>query len=63
MRGELSDFVRDTLLPSAGSDLGRWFDARRVARLVEDHIAGRGNYTEELDKLTTIALASARLLR
>jgi asparagine synthase (glutamine-hydrolysing) len=55
MRNELSGFVRDSLRGSDGEALATWFDMRKVSRMVEDHIAGRANYTDELDKVMTMA--------
>ena len=38
-----------------------WFDMPRVAQMVNDHIAGRANYTDEIDKLLTVAVAQKTL--
>jgi len=62
MRNELSGFVRETLFDSRNT-LSTWFETRRVEAMVDDHIRGRANYTDELDKLLTIAVASRTLLR
>jgi asparagine synthase (glutamine-hydrolysing) len=57
MRNELSSFVRDVLFRDDQRDtLAAWFDMRRVSMMVTDHIAGRANYTEEIDKLMTVAM-------
>ena len=55
MRHELSGFVRNALRRDDSGVLTDWFDMRRVGVMVEDHIAGRANYTDELDKLMTVA--------
>jgi len=59
MRDELSGFVRSVLIDD-GNRLSPWFDRRRVATMVEDHIAGRANYTDELDKIITVVLMRDR---
>ncbi len=56
-RNELSAFVRETLDGPAAADLNEWFDMRAVAAMADAHIAGRANYTDELDKLVTVAVA------
>jgi asparagine synthase (glutamine-hydrolysing) len=63
MRRDLAGFVRDTLIHDGKSDLRTWFDMSRVAQMVNDHIAGRANYTSEIDKLLTVALAQKTLFR
>jgi asparagine synthase (glutamine-hydrolysing) len=46
-RGELRDYVRDTLLaPDAASRT--WLRPQAVVRLVEDHLAGRANHGQRL---------------
>ena len=62
LRTDLAGQVRDTLSsPDAGLDA--WFDSKRIETMVEDHIAGRGNYTEEIDKLMTVTHAQRVLFR
>ena len=56
LRRDLASYLRDTLTSDGNSDLNRWFDMSRVAQLVNDHIEGRANYTDELDKLLTVSL-------
>jgi asparagine synthase (glutamine-hydrolysing) len=56
MRRDLSGYVRDVLIGDHG-DLGEWFNMSRVSDMVDEHIDGRANYTTEIDKLLTIALA------
>jgi asparagine synthase (glutamine-hydrolysing) len=55
-RHELSGFVRETLRSDDTGVLTACFDMRRVSVMVEEHIAGRANYTEELDKVMTVAM-------
>ena len=63
IRHELADFVRQTLIHSSPDELEPWFDTRRTAQMVDDHIEGRANYTDEIDKSMTLALACRSLLR
>jgi asparagine synthase (glutamine-hydrolysing) len=62
-RGELAGRLRETLLDGARRDLEPWFRMKNVELLVRNHLGGLGNYTDEIDKLLTVALASRRLLR
>jgi asparagine synthase (glutamine-hydrolysing) len=62
MRHELSGYVRD-VLDRDHTDLGEWFNMSRVAEMVDEHIDGRANYTTELDKLLTLALARKTLFQ
>jgi asparagine synthase (glutamine-hydrolysing) len=62
-RRELSDFLREMLLRREGSaELPSWCDVGRVAFMVNAHLAGRRNFTDELDRLLTLTLASENLL-
>jgi asparagine synthase (glutamine-hydrolysing) len=54
IRRDLAGFVREAIQGSASS-LKTWFDMVRVAEMVTDHIDGRANYTDEIDKILTIA--------
>jgi asparagine synthase (glutamine-hydrolysing) len=54
IRRDLAGFVREAIHGSASS-LKRWFDTVRVAQMVTDHIDGRANYTDEIDKILTVA--------
>lgn len=63
MRHDLAGFVRETLIHDSNGDLRAWFDMPRVAQMVNDHIDGRANYTDEIDKLLTVALAQKTLFR
>jgi asparagine synthase (glutamine-hydrolysing) len=62
MRHELSGVVRNGLSGSDPGELGAWFDMRRVSRMAEDQIAGRANYTDELDKVMTVAMCHRTIL-
>jgi asparagine synthase (glutamine-hydrolysing) len=61
IRRDLAGFVRETILGSASS-LKTWFDMVRVAEMVRDHIDGRANYTDEIDKILTVATTQHALL-
>lgn len=61
IRHDLADLVRDTLAAHRDG-LAAWFDMHRVQRMVSDHIAGRANHTDAIDKLLTVALVQQRLL-
>jgi asparagine synthase (glutamine-hydrolysing) len=62
MRRDLAGFVRDTLTQNgADGDLGSLFDMPRVRQMVNEHIDGRANYTDEIDKLLTVALVQKTL--
>jgi asparagine synthase (glutamine-hydrolysing) len=61
-RSDLSELVRETLLDDRQSDLRAWFPGHMVERIVEDHVKGRANYTDEIDKLLTVAITNRRLL-
>jgi asparagine synthase (glutamine-hydrolysing) len=56
MRNELSGVVRNALRGDDNHGLTGVFDMSRVSGMVEDHIAGRANYTDELDKVMTVAM-------
>jgi asparagine synthase (glutamine-hydrolysing) len=61
MRYDLAPFVRETLAHDR-SDLRPWFNTIRVEQMVDDHIAGRANYTDAIDKLLTVAMIQKSLL-
>ena len=61
-RAELAPLVRGTIL-DARADLRDWFDMRQVETMIGDHVAGRRNYTDEIDALLTIAVTARTLLR
>ena len=61
MRRDLAAFVRESLLGDADNGLSEWFDMAAVGRMVDAQIDGRANYTNELDKLLTLAAVRKRL--
>ena len=63
-RQQLSSQVRDVLVRDsrARASLDPWFDTARIAAMVEAHVAGRANYTEEIDRLITIAVSHQTLI-
>jgi hypothetical protein len=54
IRRELADYVREALIHAEGNGLGEWFRAPRIPVMVNDHLTGRGNYTDAIDKLVTV---------
>jgi hypothetical protein len=60
-RTALAPLVRQTILDGR-RDLRDWFDMSRVEGLIGDHVAGRCNYTDEIDALLTIAMTTRTLL-
>jgi asparagine synthase (glutamine-hydrolysing) len=60
-RRDLAPFVRDTLSAARHGDLGRWFEMSRVSSMVADHVSGRANFMDEIDKLLTLAVAQKTL--
>ncbi len=63
-RRDLAGYVRDTLITRDNSDaLSAWFDMSVVARMVDDHVGGRANYMDEIDRLLTLATANRVLFR
>jgi asparagine synthase (glutamine-hydrolysing) len=63
IRRDLAQFVRDVLVHDQDTGLGTWFDMTRVAAMVDEHIAGRANYTDEIDKLLTVTIAQKTLFK
>ena len=62
IREPLGGYVTDVLRQGA-SNLAELFDWREVETMVHEHVAGRRNYTNELDQLLTISLASHTLFK
>jgi asparagine synthase (glutamine-hydrolysing) len=62
-REELAGVLRETLVNGRQGELDAWFDMRRVRVMVEAHIRGRANYTDEIDKLVTVANTGRLLLQ
>ena len=60
-RGELASFVATTIM-DARDCLREWFDMPAVEGMIRDHTTRRGNYTDELDLLLTVAVTSRSLL-
>jgi len=56
LRHELAEVVREVLTDDTQVELNAWFDMRRVSEMVDDHIAGRANYTAEIDNVLTLAV-------
>ena len=61
-RTQLAPMLKDILSPSTRSIVEPWFKPERVMAMVDEHIAGKANYTEELDKIVTVALIHDTLL-
>jgi asparagine synthase (glutamine-hydrolysing) len=62
-RRDLANFVRDTLVQDDHGELGEWVDLTRIRRMVDDHIDGYANYTNEIDRLLTIVTARKLLFK
>lgn len=62
MRRELASGLEQLLVHDFDKGLDRWFNRSKVADMVARHIAGAANFTDELDKLATIATAQRCLL-
>ena len=61
MRTEIASFVREALQPGGESALSYWFDRQRLSAMVEQHVKGACNYTEEIDKALTLRIAETTL--
>ena len=59
-RTRLAPLVRHTLLEDGAKRLDEWFDMKRVSKMVTEHIAGRANYIDEIDKVMTLTLLAKR---
>lgn len=55
-------YITDVLL-QRGEDLAEFFNRRRIENMVHEHVAGRQNYTEEIDKIMTLTLGYRTLLK
>jgi hypothetical protein len=60
-RRQLAGLVRDTLSGPDRDALATWFDTRRVSQMVAEHIDGRANHTDAIDRLLTMAVARRTL--
>jgi len=56
LRTELSEYVRDVM--SSCDRLPPYFDKRILAAMVDDHLAGRKNYMDEIDKIMTLIIGA-----
>jgi hypothetical protein len=61
MRRDLAGLVREILLHENPSALRGHFDLARIAQMVGDHIDGRANFTDEIDKLMALVIAERQL--
>jgi asparagine synthase (glutamine-hydrolysing) len=61
-RQPLGDYVTDVLLQGA-SNLPEFFDRHEMVVMLHEHVTGRRNYINELDKLLTITLATQTLFK
>jgi asparagine synthase (glutamine-hydrolysing) len=61
-RHQLAGLVRDTLLGQDRDELASWFDTSRVSQMVAEHVDGRANHIDAIDKLLTVAVARRTLL-
>jgi asparagine synthase (glutamine-hydrolysing) len=57
-----ADYITEILFQGT-EDLREFLNRRYVERMVHDHLAGRKNYLDEIDKILTIALAKRILLK
>lgn len=53
----------EDLLIQGGRDLGDLFRRPRIETMVREHLAGRQNYTSEIDKILTLAIAAKTRMR
>ena len=61
LRLELSAYVRDVMRSSVR--LPHYFDRRGVEKMVDDHLSGRRNYQDEIDKVLTVIVSAERFFR
>lgn len=61
-RNEFSNYIKELLLQGS-TDLGGLFVKPRIEQIVHDHLGGRRNYLEEIDKIMTLTLAYRTILR
>ncbi|MFQ5510884.1 MAG: asparagine synthase (glutamine-hydrolyzing) [Candidatus Krumholzibacteriia bacterium] len=55
LRGELTDYLRDTLL-ATGTECHQYFDRRAIAGMIDEHSAGARDYQRQLFALLTFEL-------
>ena len=56
-----SEYITESILKGS-KDLKEFIDPKRVEIVVREHMAGRRNYLEEIDKLLTLATTNKMLL-
>jgi asparagine synthase (glutamine-hydrolysing) len=56
------EYITDVLLQGT-ENLKEFFERGHIERMVREHIAGRQNYTDEIDKLMTLTLTYRTLLK
>lgn len=61
-RIDMSNYIREVLL-QRGADLGGLFIKSRIEQMVHDHLGGRKNYLEEIDKIMTLTFAYRNILK
>ncbi len=61
-RDELAPYIKEVLLDDAA--LNRpYVEAKGLRQIVQDHIAGKGNFTQDLDRILSIELVQKCLLK
>jgi len=61
-RKDFSNYIREVLL-QRGAELGGLFIKSRIDQMVHDHLSGRRNYLEEIDKIMTLTFAYRNILK
>ena len=59
LRGELSEYVGDML--THAPSISSYLDSKRLGKMVASHLAGRGNFVDEIDLALTITLTERML--
>jgi len=57
-----ASYVTDVLLQGT-ADLEDFFNKRHIESIIREHLAGKQNYTDEIDKIMTLALGYRTLLK
>ena len=63
IRRECAPAVKEILYGGHPASLAEFIDFSQVERMMADHLQGRRNYTEEIDKIVTVVLADRLLFR
>ncbi len=63
IRRECAPAIGEILFEGRPASLAEFIDFPRVERMMADHVQGRRNYAEEIDKVVTVVLAERLLLR